>query len=136
MRAPLLLCLIAISNAAQALKCYSSSAASGEAICPADRSAFCIKEESTTSRGECGSVDPHRFDVWDKRLGKCAYRKCAGSCPGNGTVTTFGDARQYERSTYCCASDRCNGGSALGPGGGTTALVTALSTAVLAFLFR
>jgi len=134
----LLLCLLVGSSAAatantypkEALKCYSTQAARGETICPVDRSSYCIKEESTVSRSECGSVDPHRFDVWDKRLGKCVYRKCAAACR-NDTVTTFGD-QQYERSIYCCDSTKCNG--AVGQAESTLGI--ALSMGVLAYLLR
>ena len=129
----LLLCLLVGSSAAatantypkEALKCYSKQAARGETICPVDRSSYCIKEESTVSRSECGSVD-----VWDKRLGKCVYRKCAAACR-NDTVTTFGD-QQYERSIYCCDSTKCNG--AVGQAESTR--VIALSMGVLAYLLR
>lgn len=114
----------------EALKCFSTEAAKGETICPVDRSSYCIKEESTVSRADCGSVDPHRFDVWDKRLGRCVYRKCAASCL-NDTVTTFGD-QQYERSVYCCASNKCNGAVGLVE----STLVISLSMGVLAYLLR
>ena len=116
----------------EALKCYSSSATDGETICPVDRNNFCIKEESTTSRGECGTVDPYRFDVWDRRLGKCVYRKCAAGCL-NDTVITFGDAQQYSRETYCCTSDKCNG--AMDPLS-RSALAITFSVGVLAYLLR
>ena len=115
----------------EALKCFSTQAAKGETICPIDRSNYCVKEESTVSRSDCGSVDPHRFDVWDRRLGKCVYRKCAASCL-NDTVATFGDAEQYERSIYCCAKNKCNGSVAVT---GSTLAIT-LSVGVLAYLLR
>ena len=116
----------------EALKCYSSSAADGETLCPVDRNNYCIKEESTTSRGECGTVDPYRLDVWDRRLGKCLYRKCSAACR-NDTVTTFGDADQYSRTTYCCTSNRCNGAmDTLSQ----SALTITLSMGVLAYLMR
>ena len=116
----------------EALKCYSSSAANGETICPVGRNSYCIKEESTTSRGECGTVDPYRFDIWDLRLGRCVYRKCAASCL-NDTATTFGDAQQYSRTTYCCTSNRCNG--AMETVSQSTLAIT-LSMGVLAYLMR
>ena len=135
----LLLFLIVRSTAAtankypqEALTCFSTEAAKGETICPIDRSNYCIKEESTVSRSECGSVDPHRFDVWDRRLGKCVYRKCAASCL-NDTATTFGDAEQYSRSVYCCASNKCNG--SVGHRAGSTLVIT-LSMGVLGYLLR
>ena len=117
----------------EALKCYSSSAADGETIiCPVGRNNYCIKEESTTSRGECGTVDPYQFDIWDRRLGRCVYRKCAASCL-NDTLTTFGDAQQYSRTTYCCTSNRCNG--AMETVSQSTLAIT-LSMGVLAYLMR
>ena len=116
----------------EALRCYSSSAANGETICPVDRNSYCIKEESTTSRGECGTVDPYRFDIWDRRLGRCIYRKCAASCL-NDTVAMFGDAQQYSRTTYCCSSNRCNG--AMDTVSQSTLAIT-LSMGVLAYLMR
>ena len=118
----------------EALKCYSSSAAHGDTICPVDRNNYCIKEESTTSRGECGTVDPYRLDVWDRRLGKCVYRKCAASCRNDTPVTTFGDAQQYSRTTYCCTSNRCNG--AMDTVSQQSALAITLSMGVLAYLMR
>mmetsp|Transcript_10050 Transcript_10050/g.28162 ORF Transcript_10050/g.28162 Transcript_10050/m.28162 type:complete len:151 (+) Transcript_10050:111-563(+) len=137
----LLLCLLVGSSKAaatnkyprDALNCYFSQAANGETICPIDRNNYCIKEETTVSRGECGSVDPYQFDVWDRKLGKCVYRKCAASCL-NDTVTTFGDAQQYGRSIYCCSSNRCNG--AIGPNAGSSTLSVALSMGVLAYFLR
>ena len=89
-----------------ALKCHATAAATGETICPEHSNSFCIKEDSTTSRGECGTIQEHKFDKWDRRLGRCVYRKCSDTC-NNGT-RSFGDANQYDRSTYCCSSNMCN----------------------------
>jgi hypothetical protein len=116
----------------EALKCHSSTSADGEIICPIDRNNYCIKEESTTSRGDCGTVYPYRFDVWDRRLGKCVYRKCAAACLTDA-VTTFGDAQQYSRTTYCCTSNRCNGAT---DHAARSALAITLSVGVLAYLLR
>ena len=63
---------------------------------------------------------------------RCVYRKCAASCL-NDTLTTFGDAQQYSRTTYCCTSNRCNG--AMETVSQSTLAIT-LSMGVLAYLMR
>ena len=104
-----------------ALQCFASSALQsqkdGQIICPLG-SNVCIKEIINATRAQCGKTNGLRLgrDVWDVRLAKCVYRKCALTCP-KITETTFQEEEQdgesnatqiFSRTSHCCDTDLCN----------------------------
>ena len=102
------------------LQCYANSALEankGKTICHPDAK-FCIQEiTNATRRSDCG-LGKHSTDVWDRKLGKCLYRKCSNKCPSyeddrlrdfNVTDDAFGlSVRTFSRKTYCCNTNLCN----------------------------
>ena len=104
-----------------ALQCFASSALQsqkdGQIICPLG-SQVCIKETINATRAQCGKTNGLHLgrDVWDVRLAKCVYRKCALTCP-KITETTFHEEKQdgksnatqiFSRTSHCCDTDLCN----------------------------
>ena len=102
------------------LQCYANTALEsnqGKTICHLDAN-FCIQEvTNATRRADCG-LGKHSTDVWDRKLGKCIYRKCSNKCPSieddrlrdfNVTDDAFGlSVRAFSRKTYCCNTNLCN----------------------------
>lgn len=103
------------------LQCYANSALEsndGTIICHAG-SQYCVKEvTNATRRSDCG-LGKHSADVWDRKLGKCVYRKCSHECPSfdedrvrdfNVTDDAFGSVRAFNRTSFCCNTNLCNAG--------------------------
>jgi len=91
------------------LSCYSSLTKPDlKAICPAQRNAFCVKEESTLRQDLCGHTQ-YFGDMFVNSL--CVYRKCEAQCIP-GTVKFDYAGLTYTRTRYCCQTSYCN--SAIG----------------------
>ena len=112
-----------------ALQCFATATEpSHKVICPEDRSSYCVKEVANASRRDCGSALDFSMDQWDVKLGQCVYRKCADRCDGETNITFFGSRGAYERSSYCCKMELCNGGERLA---GSVGLIAATALAFL-----
>ena len=121
------------SNDEHNLTCFATLSPYSKVICPKDRSNFCLKEYTNSSRQECGSSSHHPFDQWDIKEpgGLCVYRKCSASCP-NETKTFIGrNGVINSRSSACCASDLCNEGY-----NRRRTLLIAISQIIIAYIFH
>lgn len=87
------------------LSCYSSlTKPDMKLICPAQRSSFCIKEESTLRQDLCGHTQ-YFGDMFVNSL--CVYRKCGDTCTPGVTSFTYAGLT-YTRTRYCCTTSYCN----------------------------
>lgn len=119
--------IISIISAAErrypqdALECFASSALQsqkdGQIMCPLGGN-VCIKEIINATRAQCRKTNGLYLgrDVWDVRLAKCVYRKCALTC-STTVMTTFhedphdeeSNATQiFSRTSHCCDTNLCN----------------------------